>query len=325
MRHPGMVWFNPPQPVHPLISVLIAVYNGWALLDRCLKSLAEQINPPAFEVVVVDDGSQTPAPAYVYRWEQAFRLKIVRQSHQGIPVARNRAIQSSNGPLLLFVDADCKLRSNCLTALADSVARHPQHNCFQLHLTGDCSSLVGRAEELRLSILQQHLLQADGSIRYLNTAGCAMWRDGVDAQSTVFHPAALRSEDTLFLANLMQKGELPVFVPNAVVQHAIPLSPMRLFLKVVHSAYLAQTANQLIASKGVRLWVTPRERFAMFLSMWKSSRVSSIGSLACLVLLVRQGLGRCFSTLYGCLAIKPRLPGLAAREQRLPLPSRITN
>jgi hypothetical protein len=42
------------------------------------------------------------------------------------------------------------------------IADSPQHDCFQLRLIGNCSSLVGRAEELRLSTFQNHMLQPDG-------------------------------------------------------------------------------------------------------------------------------------------------------------------
>src|SRR2546422_3379953 len=45
----------------------------------------------------------------------------------------------------------------------------PQHSYFQLHLTGDSSGRVGRAEELRLRTLQDHMLQTDGRIRYLRS------------------------------------------------------------------------------------------------------------------------------------------------------------
>ena len=43
-------------------SVIIAVYNDWGPLEGCLQSLDQQTNPPEFEVIVVDDGSQQRIP-----------------------------------------------------------------------------------------------------------------------------------------------------------------------------------------------------------------------------------------------------------------------
>ena len=165
--------------------------------------------------------------------------------------------------MLLFVDADSRLQANCLAALASAINNSPQHNCFQLRLVGNCSNLVGRAEELRLITFQHYMLQPDGRIRYLNTAGFAIRRTRVDIETGVFDPAALRAEDTLLLADLMQAGELPLFVSDALVEHYIPLSLVACLRKDIRSAYLERRTYNIIASKGVRIRLTQRERLQL--------------------------------------------------------------
>ena len=274
----------------PEISVLIATYNDWGPLNECLRSLWEQNGAPRFEVVVVDDGSREPAPEYVRAWTRNYPLTVLRQGHAGISAARNRGTQSARGATLVFVDADCKLHKDCLAALAAAIAERPQQNYFQLRLIGDGTRLVGRAEDLRLTIMQRVTLQTDGCIRYLNTAGFAMRRATAESLGGVFDPAALRAEDTLFLAHLMQSGELPWFVANAVVQHAIPLRLLQCFLKDIRSAYLEAGTYDVIAAMGVKFRMTQRERVSMLRSMWKASAQRSIGRPACFVLLTRQTL-----------------------------------
>jgi glycosyltransferase involved in cell wall biosynthesis len=287
----------------PLFSIIIAVYNDWAVLEGCLQSLARQANGPSFEVVIVDDGSTDPAPGYLLSPSFSYPLTRIPQNHAGIPVARNRGIQSSKGEVLLFVDADCRLQINCLAALASAVARLPQHDCFQLHLVGNCSSLVGRAEELRLIGFQDHMLQPDGTIRYLNTAGFAIRRTRADTEVGVFDPVALRAEDTLLLANLMLARELPWFVPDAIVEHCIPLSLMECLRKDIRSAYREGRTYDMIASKGVRIRLTHRERLQLLGSMWKIASQPSIGRSAWVVLVVRQGLQRTITFGYKYLRI----------------------
>src|SRR5271170_6172996 len=201
------------------ISIIIAVYNDWTALEGCLQSIARQTAERDFEVIVVDDGSTEAIPETIRQRISSLPLTIVRQAHGGISAARNCGIRNSGGTVLLFVDADCRLQANCLAALGAAIANSPQHDCFQLRLTGNCSSVVGRAEQLRLVTFQEHTLQPDGRIRYLNTAGFAIRRARTDVENGLFDPAALRGEDTLLLANLMQAGELPLFVPDAVVEH----------------------------------------------------------------------------------------------------------
>ena len=157
----------------PEFSIIIGAYNDWVALDSCLRSLAQQTHGPSFEVILVDDGSAEPAPDQIRAWSCYYPFVIVRQPHAGVSAARNRGAQISKGSILVFADADSRFQGNCLEALASTTRDFPQHSSFQLRLTGDCSTLVGRVEELRLITLQDHLLQPDGCLRYLNTAGFA--------------------------------------------------------------------------------------------------------------------------------------------------------
>jgi glycosyltransferase involved in cell wall biosynthesis len=285
----------------PVFSIIIAVCNDWAPLDQCLRSLAQEAKGPTFEVIVVDDGSSEAAPDFIRRWTECYPLNVVRQPHAGISMARNRGVRESTGAVLLFVDADCRFQTNCLTSLASAIYDFPQHNYFQLHLVGDSLGVVGRAEELRLTMLQEHMLQPDGRIRYLNTAGFAVRRVAVDTEKGVFNPIALRAEDTFLMASLMQRGELPFYVSNATVQHAIPLSLMESLRKDIRSIFLEARTYDLIAEKGVKFRVSHRERLAMLLDMWKTSGRESIGRRAWFVVTGRQGLRLVASYAYRCL------------------------
>src|SRR5580658_10468633 len=151
---------NPTERM-PEFSVIIGARNDWELLEDCLRSLGEQTDQPRFEVIIVDDGSRTPAPDSIRQWSTRYPLTIIREPHVGIAAARNRGIRSSSGPILVFTDADCRFQADSLSLLAAEIANRPQHSCFQFHLRGDCSSLAGRAEELRLIEIQKHMLQAD--------------------------------------------------------------------------------------------------------------------------------------------------------------------
>jgi glycosyltransferase involved in cell wall biosynthesis len=272
----------------PLLSIIIGAYNDWAALDACLRSLALQVNPPSFEVILVDDGSAEPAPDFIRDWSDRYPLTIVRQPHAGISAARNRGAQISKGPVLVFADADSRFQINCLEVLAKTIASSPQHDSFQLRLTGDCATLVGRVEELRLITLQDHLLQPDGCLRYLNTAGFAIRRTQVNIEQGVFYTGAVRGEDTLLLASLMERGQLPLLVVNATVQHETPFSLLESLRKEIRSAYLEMATYKIIDTRGVKYRVTHRERLEMLRDMWKTSGRASIGRAAWFVLVTRQ-------------------------------------
>jgi glycosyltransferase involved in cell wall biosynthesis len=292
---------------NPVFSIIVAIYNDWKLLDQCLEFLWRQVDAPSFEVIIADDGSTEPAPEFIQQWQHHHPLVIDRQPHAGISAARNRGTRVSRGSVLLFVDADSRLQTHCLAALNSTIATSPQHNCFQLHLVGDCASLVGRAEQLRLQTIQNHTLQPNGCIRYLNTAGFAIRRSRADIQRGIFDPAALRAEDTLLLSNLMQAGELPLFVPNAVVEHTTPISLIESLGKSIRSAYSEGKTYEVIAAKGVRIRISHRERLSMLWSMWKASTERSIGRSAWFVVAIRQTLQRITSLIYHLLSLVRRM------------------
>lgn len=285
----------------PHFSVIIAVYNDWEPIEQCLRSLGQQVNAPEFEVIVVDDGSDQEAPQSIRNWNERFPIGIVRQQHSGISAARNRGIQTAKGSILVFTDADCEMESECLSVLAAAASSIPQCNCFQLHLAGEQSNLLGRAEELRLMSIQQHAVRPDGRIRYLNTAGFAIRRASVGANQALFDPFAERAEDTLLLADLIRRGELPFFVPNAIVRHRINLSLLSCLVKDVRSAWREGATYDKIAAQGVSVRMSDAARLRMMGSMWDSSKQDSIGRTAWFVTVARRTVHRLVRSLYKAL------------------------
>lgn len=290
-----------PTTVPSQFSVVIAVHDDWESLEGCLQSLAEQIDGPGFEVIVVDDGSRETAPESVRQWSKRYPLSIVRQPNAGIASARNRGVQETKGQTLVFTDADCRFERDCLSKLAETIARSPEHDCFQLHLTGDTSTLLGRAEVLRLIAIQEQTLQADGRIRFLNTSGFAIRRSHESINAGPFDITAIRGEDTLLLARLMEHEELPLFVEDAKVRHSISLSTSECLRKDLRSGWLEGITFKVIAEKGVRIRMTNKDRIRMLYSTWKTSRDPRIGRLAWVVLTGRQLLERSVTVLYQCL------------------------
>src|SRR5882672_411968 len=90
----------------PLLSVVIAVYNGTPYLPELLDSLLAQQRVPD-EVIFVDDGSTDDSSAMIARLGAGLAgLRVIRQKNQGQALARNAGMRQVTGRYLAFADAD---------------------------------------------------------------------------------------------------------------------------------------------------------------------------------------------------------------------------
>ena len=91
----------------PEISIIVPFYNVEQYLRECLDSIVSQTFSD-FEVILIDDGSADSsgsiADAYA---EKDKRFRVFHQENRGgVTESRNRGIQESKSPYIMFVDSD---------------------------------------------------------------------------------------------------------------------------------------------------------------------------------------------------------------------------
>ncbi|MEW5562784.1 glycosyltransferase [Enterobacter asburiae] len=94
------------HPTSPLLSVVVAVYNGEKFLDQFFSCLAAQ-NIESMEVIIVNDGSTDGSMLIVEKWRgQLPQIQVLEQENQGVSVARNTGLAVATGQYLSFPDID---------------------------------------------------------------------------------------------------------------------------------------------------------------------------------------------------------------------------
>lgn len=92
--------------MRPAISIIIPTYNRPERLKSCLEAISELDYPAEkFEVIVVDDGSQTPVDKIVAPFQN---VKLFVHSNAGPAKTRNRGAREASGDYLAFTDDDCR-------------------------------------------------------------------------------------------------------------------------------------------------------------------------------------------------------------------------
>jgi glycosyltransferase involved in cell wall biosynthesis len=106
----------------PLVSVITPVYNGERFLEAALKSLFAQ-DYPAFESIVVDDGSTDGSAAVARSFPQ---VTYIHQENRGRGAACNTGAEAARGELIAWLDSDDVFPPDKLSIQAGFLADHSE-------------------------------------------------------------------------------------------------------------------------------------------------------------------------------------------------------
>ncbi len=92
--------------MQPVFSIVIPAYNVAGYLEKCMDSVISQTFR-SIEVILVDDGSTDDTPLICDRYaQQDDRVTVIHKNHEGVSIARNTGIESTQGEFILFFDGD---------------------------------------------------------------------------------------------------------------------------------------------------------------------------------------------------------------------------
>jgi cellulose synthase/poly-beta-1,6-N-acetylglucosamine synthase-like glycosyltransferase len=106
------------------MSIVVPAFNEERTIAKTIRSLL-LIDYPDFEVIVVDDGSKDGTLLECRRFE-ASGVKVIHQENGGKPRALNRGIDSSEGTIIVTVDADTTLHRDALRQIANRFTTDPR-------------------------------------------------------------------------------------------------------------------------------------------------------------------------------------------------------
>ncbi len=113
----------------PKISLVIATFNGADRILPTLESVAAQtLDRPLWNVVVVNNNSSDNTAEVVEKFIAAhpdIDMKMVDEPCQGLSVARNRGIDTSDGDYIAIIDDDETASPDLLKTYFDFLDTHP--------------------------------------------------------------------------------------------------------------------------------------------------------------------------------------------------------
>src|SRR4051812_19124769 len=89
----------------PMASIVIPTRNRARFLARTLAAYTQQ-RERGFEIVIADDGSDDDTRDVARAFASELEIRYLRRAHVGPAGARNAAIRSARGEILIFADDD---------------------------------------------------------------------------------------------------------------------------------------------------------------------------------------------------------------------------
>jgi GT2 family glycosyltransferase len=155
------------------LSVVVPVHNGAATLDLSLNAiLASEMLRDSFELIVVDDASTDGSDTVAARYADT----VVRLTGpvSGPAYARNRGAELARGEIVVFVDADTRVRTSTLPGMLEMLAEHPGLDAIAASLdqTPAASNFASQYWNLLVHFGEQRHATTGGSF----ISGCAAIR-----------------------------------------------------------------------------------------------------------------------------------------------------
>lgn len=207
-----------------LASVIIPTRNRPRAIIACLDAIGRQeVTAHAYEVIVVDDGSDECLQLDPRRWADRFELRVLRQENAGPAAARQRGVAEARGAILAFTDDDCLPAPGWLATLVAALESFPESMVGGSTFNGLSADMCAETSQLILEIVYEHFNSDPSGAYFFASNNIAMRRSdylasgGFDGEFG--SPAA---EDREFCDRWRLQGRPLRWFPSAQVEHRHP-------------------------------------------------------------------------------------------------------
>ena len=248
----------PGPQKQPFFSIIVPTYERPEQVAACLKALARLKYPrERFEVIIVDDGSQTAPNAAVEFLQGRLHVTLLLQAHAGPAAARNAGAMRARGKYLAFTDDDCLPAPDWLQALTACFDRAPDHLVGGRIINAFPENPYSTAAHLLIDYMYAHYNSDRHHANFFASNNLAVTSErfrAIGGFDTSFSLAA--GEDREFCDRWMHYGYQMTYAPEVLVYHAHALS-FRSFwrqqFRYGRGAFSFHRARAQRTQKGIRL------------------------------------------------------------------------
>ncbi|WP_165799044.1 glycosyltransferase family 2 protein [Sphingobacterium corticibacter] len=114
---------------HPLVSVIVPIYNVEKYLAHCLEDILAQ-SYPNLQIILVNDGSKDSSGSICDDFaKKDARIKVIHQENAGVSAARNTGLDHANGMYISFIDSDDRVHTRFIELLLNFIGSNKLITC----------------------------------------------------------------------------------------------------------------------------------------------------------------------------------------------------
>lgn len=249
----------------PLISIIVAVFNGVDTLQQCINSVIQQTYPNK-ELIIIDGGSKDGTVDLLKENCNNIKYYISEPDH-GIYNAWNKGLLQTNGDWIYFLGADDYFwNEQVLEQVIENIENIPMEirvaygQVMLLNMAGNILYPIGESwEEVKTRFKQVMSIPHQG----------VMHRRSLFERNGKFDESFRIAGDYEFLSRELKTNEA-FFIPNIVItgmrQGGISSSPEN-SLVLLREYRRVQRMNGQYVPQGI--WLMAMTRVYMRLILWK--------------------------------------------------------
>jgi len=233
----------------PTFTIVIPTYGRPRQLADCLRSLSALDYPhDRFEVLVVDDGGDTPLGSVIAPFETELDVSLIRQPNAGPSTARNTGAERARGEFLAFTDDDCQVEPDWLSALERVLVESPE--CMVGGRTINASpGICSTTSQLIVDVVYRHYNADPEHASFVASNNMALpvreFRE-VDG----FDPTFRYAEDRDLCDRWRHRGKGIVYSAAARVRHVRPMNALAFWRQHFVYGRGAERFNRIRAARG---------------------------------------------------------------------------
>jgi len=146
--------FNNKNYLKLNFSIIIPVYNRPKEIDELLESLTQQDFQDAFQVLIIEDGSENTSKEIVEKYTSKLAVEYFFKQNSGAGASRNYGMQRASGNYFIILDSDVilpkqylsevnkQLQQNYTDAFGGPDAAHPNFTPLQKAINYSMTSVL---------------------------------------------------------------------------------------------------------------------------------------------------------------------------------------